>query len=136
MNLVQIVRSVALPVVTIAAAAASALSDGPADPGIVLGLRPGQWELRGRTEVTVRRVCVKEGTSLIQLRHPGKVCERIVLERTPNSIEVQYTCKGSGFGRTHIRRETPQLIQLESQGVADGLPFEHSAEGRWVGECS
>jgi len=98
-------------------------------------LRPGQWDLRQRGESMPQRVCIKAGMELIQLRHPGRICERIVLEQADSSILVQYTCRGSGFGRTRIRRETSQLVQIETQGVADGFPFDFSAEGRWVGEC-
>jgi hypothetical protein len=58
-----------------------------------------------------------------------------VLNQTRTEMTVQYTCKGSGFGRTQLRRETAQLVQIETQGVADGLPFDFSAEGRWAGEC-
>ena len=99
-------------------------------------LRDGQWELRQRGSSTGQRICAKGGgVALIQLRHPGRTCDRITLEDGASSIVIQYTCKGSGFGRTRIRRETAQLVQIETQGVADGFPFDFSAEGRWVGEC-
>ena len=48
---------------------------------------------------------------------------------------MQYTCRGRGYGRTHIRRETGRLVQIESQGIVDGLPFDFVAEGRRIGEC-
>jgi hypothetical protein len=51
-------------------------------------------------------------------------------------VVVQYTCRGKGYGRTHIRRETGRLVQIDSQGIAGGLPFEFSAEARRVGDCS
>ena len=41
-----------------------------------------------------------------------------------------------GYGLTRIRYETPRLIQLDSQGVANGLPFAFAAEGRRVGNCA
>ncbi|MBU3993587.1 MAG: hypothetical protein KKA12_13730 [Alphaproteobacteria bacterium] len=99
-------------------------------------LADGQWELRRRDGAGAQRLCVKDRIRLIQLRHPDLSCDRIVLEDTPTSVTVQYTCRGRGYGRTHIRRESGQLIQLDTQGIADGLPFEFSAEGRRVGECS
>ena len=108
----------------------------PPNSGVLGNVRAGQWDLRSRDGAISQTVCVSGGSGLIQLRHLGKACERIVLEQTASSIVVQYTCKGSGFGRTLIRRETPQLVQLETQGIADGLPFDYSAEGRWVGECA
>jgi len=99
-------------------------------------LKDGQWELRQRGASAGQRICSKGGgMALIQLRHPGRACDRITLEDGPSSIVIQYTCKGSGFGRTRIRRETAQLVQIETQGVADGFPFDFAVEGRWVGEC-
>ena len=52
-----------------------------------------------------------------------------------SDVTVQYTCPGRGFGRTHIRRETRRLVQIDTQGVAEGLPFSASIEGRRVGDC-
>lgn len=115
----------------------SSIVAAPPPTTTVLGsLREGQWELRERGSQATRRVCANGGVGLIQLQHAGKVCDRLVLEQTSQSILLQYTCKGSGFGRTRLRRETPQLVQIETQGVADGLPFDYASEGRWVGECA
>lgn len=96
----------------------------------------GRWELhfRGRPD-QVQRLCLRDARALIQLRHPEQPCDRIVVEDGSDSVTVQYTCRGRGYGRTHIRRETAQLIQVESQGIAGGLPFEFAAEGRRVGDC-
>lgn len=113
------------------------LSAGPSPADNVLDtLREGQWELRTRGSQSVQRLCVRGGLGLIQLRHPGKVCDRLVLEQTSYSILIQYTCKGSGFGRTRLRRESPELVQIETQGVAEGLPFDYASEGRWAGSCA
>lgn len=96
----------------------------------------GRWELhfRGRSD-QVQRLCLRDARALIQLRHPEQSCDRIVVEDGSDSVTVQYTCRGRGYGRTHIRRETAQLIQVESQGIAGGLPFDFAAEGRRVGDC-
>lgn len=99
-------------------------------------LEDGRWELRTRENGGVQRICVGDRRRLVQLRHPDLSCERLIVEDTPNSVTVQYTCRGRGYGRTHIRRETGQLIQVESQGVADGLPFDFAAEGRRTGDCA
>jgi hypothetical protein len=92
----------------------------------------GQWELRPRAGPT-ERICIRDGRELIQLRHPRQVCEVVVVEDEPHDVTVQYTCRGKGYGRTHIRPETSRLAQLDSQGIADGLPFYLEAELRWVG---
>jgi len=101
------------------------------------GLASGRWELRIRGEKNqVEKLCVRSGRALIQIRHPELACDRLVLEDAADSVTVQYTCPGRGYGRTHIRRETAQLVQLESQGVASGLPFDFAAEARRTGDCS
>jgi len=99
-------------------------------------LADGRWELRIRGDRNqVERICLHSGRSLIQLRHPDQSCDRLVVEDSDISVTVQYTCKGRGYGRTHIRRESDSLIQVDSQGIAGGLPFEFSAEGRRIGDC-
>jgi hypothetical protein len=96
----------------------------------------GRWELHFRGEQEpAKQICLHDGRDLIQLRHPDRTCNRLVIEDSDASVTVQYTCRGHGYGRTHIRRETDRLFQVESQGVADGLPFDFRAEGRRIGDC-
>lgn len=100
-------------------------------------LDTGRWEMRLRDPGNpTERLCVANGRRFIQLRHPESNCERFIVQDGPNDVTVQYTCRGRGYGRTHIRRETSRLVQIESQGIAAGLPFEFSAEARRVGDCS
>ena len=100
-------------------------------------LQNGRWELRFRdARGPVKQICLRDGKTLIQLRHPTAYCRRLVLEDEAALVTVQYTCTGKGYGRTSIRRETGSLVQIQTQGIADGLPFDFSIEGRRVGECS
>lgn len=100
-------------------------------------LSPGRWEVRYREPAAPpQQLCLSSGHGLIQLRHQGAACERFVVEDGPGRVVVQYTCKGRGYGRTHIRKESSQLAQISSQGIANGLPFEFTAEARRVGECN
>ena len=71
----------------------------------------------------------------MQLRHAGSACSRFVVEDAADKVTVQYTCKGNGYGRTSIRRETSTLVQIESQGIQGGLPFQFKAEARRTGAC-
>lgn len=98
-------------------------------------LAAGSWEIRYRSDNTRQRICLHNGRELIQLRHPQSGCNRFIVEDTADRVTVQYTCQGHGYGRTDIRRETPNIVQIESQGVADGLPFQFSAEARRSGAC-
>ena len=72
---------------------------------------------------------------VLQLRHPEGGCSQFVIEDAASKVTVQYTCPNNGFGRTNIRRETNSLVQIESQGIADGLPFQFTAEARRTGRC-
>ena len=99
-------------------------------------LDSGRWEMRERTGAAPQRLCMPSGRHLIQLRHPGAHCDSFVVEDGPAEVVVQYVCQGRGYGRTRVRRETNRLVQIDSQGIAKGLPFAFSAEARRVGNCS
>ena len=107
-------------------------------PLAMLGrLEPGSWDVHTRVPGGMaERICLRNGRGLIQLRHPAVVCQQLVVDDRPGEVTVQYTCQGKGYGRTRIRQETPRLVQIESQGIADGLPFSFSAEARRVGACA
>ncbi len=99
-------------------------------------LEPGRWELRMRDAGgTVERLCLPNTRRLIQLRHPDAACDRVIINDAESEVTVQYTCHGRGYGRTHIRRETNRLVQIDTQGIADGLPFAFMAEARRIGDC-
>lgn len=101
------------------------------------GLDAGRWELRVRNSGReTERLCVSNGRRFIQLRHPDAACDRFVLQDDPQAVTVQYTCRGKGYGRTEIRRETSRLVQIQSQGIVAGLPFDFTAEARRVGDCA
>jgi hypothetical protein len=97
----------------------------------------GQWEVRTRDLAAQRSLlCIDNGRDLIQLRHGGENCRSFVVEDGPGSVTVQYTCPGNGYGRTRIRFENARLAQVDSQGIAGGLPFDFSAEARKIGGCA
>ena len=99
-------------------------------------LDKGGWEVRYRDGSGTKKVCVKTGRELIQLRHTDSGCNRFVVEDGSSEVTVQYTCRGNGYGRTSIRKETGALVQIDTQGIADGKPFQCSAEGRRTGACN
>ncbi len=114
--------------VPVAAAQNSALA-------MLTSLEKGLWEVRFRSSGEKRRICVRSGLELVQLRHREGNCNRFVVEDGTSEVTVQYTCRGSGYGRTNIRRETSSLVQIESQGIEGGAPFDLSAEARRVSDC-
>jgi hypothetical protein len=96
----------------------------------------GNWELRMRgINGNVESICLDNGRKLIQLRHPAENCTSVIVDDAEAKVTVQYTCHGRGYGRTQIRRESSVLAQIDSQGIANGLPFAFAAEARRVGEC-
>lgn len=98
-------------------------------------LTKGEWTIKQRGNAPVRKICVRSGAELIQLMHQESGCNQIVVEDAATRVTVQYTCPSNGYGRTSIRRETPALVQLESQGIHDGMPFQMTAEARRTGAC-
>jgi hypothetical protein len=98
-------------------------------------LAKGEWTIKYRDGSPDRKICLRSGQELIQLRHKESGCNRFVVEDAASKVTVQYTCSGNGYGRTSIRRETPALVQLESQGIEGGLPFQFVAEARRTGSC-
>ena len=100
-------------------------------------LEKGRWELRDHDNASLprKRICVKTGRELIQLRHRQPGCRQFVVQDEPNEVTIQYTCRGNGFGRTSIRRESDSLVQIRSQGVLNGSPFLMAGEARREGDC-
>ncbi|MDP4573618.1 hypothetical protein Q9K02_00515 [Qipengyuania sp. G39] len=119
---------------SLAVVAAPALAQ--ASLAMLDSLDKGGWELRYRDGSTARKVCLRSGREFIQLRHRGSGCNRFVVEDGAREVTIQYTCRGNGYGRTSIRKETGSLVQIDSQGIADGKPFEFSAEARRTGSCN
>lgn len=98
-------------------------------------LTKGEWTMKHRDGSPDRKICVRSGQELIQLRHPETDCNQYVLEDAAARVTVQYTCPKNSFGWTNIRRETGGLVQIESQGIAGGMPFQFAAEARHTGPC-
>ncbi|MFC3786190.1 hypothetical protein GGR90_001642 [Sphingopyxis italica] len=99
-------------------------------------LEKGSWQLRERGKDTVvQTICIGDARRMIQVYHPGATCSRYVIEDTPNSVTVHYTCPGAGHGRTTIRSETNRLVQIDTQGIAEGRPFSQAIEARRTGGC-
>lgn len=118
-------------------AATSAIASRKSASLEMLGqIRPGLWELRDHGGANRQTLCIQSGRGFIQLRHPTDQCRSLILEDTPQAITVQYTCRATGYGRTRIRFERPTLVQIESQGIHSGLPFEIHAEARRLGDCT
>lgn len=114
-----------------------------AAPGLAQGngltmlgtLAKGEWTIKQRGAAPARKICVQSGAELIQIMHREAGCNQFVVEEGAGRVTVQYTCRGNGYGRTSIRRETASLVQIESQGIHEEMPFQLAAEARRTGSC-
>lgn len=128
-------RLAAFCLATLALSAGAAFAAPGAALAMLGKLQRGQWSITFEDGAPARSICLRDPAQLLQLRHARSVCSRFVVEDAPDKVTVQYTCRGDGFGRTSIRRETNSLVQIESQGVEGGRPFEFRAEARRTGAC-
>lgn len=99
---------------------------------------PGQYQVRefGPTaHPQPVAICVTDPAILLRREHPGSHCTQTVLAQNPMGLTVHYTCAAKGWGRSVLHFETPRLVRLETQGIANGLPFSYSAELRRIGDC-
>ena len=120
---------------TVAALAAMPIAAQAPELAMLSGLESGSWTLRLRDGGPAQRICVRTGREFIQLRHRQPNCERFVVSDGPNEVTVQYTCRGNGYGRTTIRRESNSLVQIRSRGNEGGSPFSIDGEARRTGSC-
>lgn len=121
-----------------AAVAGPALSQRAGGIGALSKLQPGLWQLRvlGNGSGRPAPVCLGDPTVLAQLQHRSSACSRLVVGQDAEQATVHYTCPAGGYGQTILRVETPRLVQVDTQGIADNVPFAYRAEARFVGSCS
>ena len=126
-----------LSAIFLAVLAVPAFSQAGGPPLTALrSVQHGLWELQEKgSKAPPQRVCARDPMQLVQVRHGATACSRFVVENLPTRGTVYYTCPGAGHGQTTIRVESPKLIQLDSQGIADKSPFNASYEGRYAGVC-
>lgn len=103
-------------------------------PIALRGLETGEWELHERGAES-RKLCVSDLRQLLQVRHGRTLCRSMTVDDGHQSTIVNYDCAAAGNGRTELRVETARLVQINSQGVANGAPFAFALEGRRVGAC-
>lgn len=106
-------------------------------PQALRTLETGEWELRGRGEgAETRKLCISDLRQLLQVQHGKALCRSFIISDGAQAVSVTYDCAAAGNGRTDLRVETNKLVQIRTQGVAQGAPFAFDTEGRRVGACS
>lgn len=117
-------------------ASAAGIAQGPA-LAMLDRLEPGLWEVTPHGAASNgAQLCIDSGRKLIQIRHSRETCRKFVVEDNAGTVVVQYTCPTGGYGHTKVRFENPRLVQVETQGIDNGLPFNFTAEARRTGSCS
>lgn len=120
------------------------MAAAPADPArdmqALAGLEKGLWEVRERSTAPqdqrpARKLCVRDMTRLLQINHDGIACKHFIVTDVAEKASITYQCNGKGAGRTDLRVETPRLVQIETQGISNGMPFSESLEARHIGRC-
>lgn len=109
-------------------------------PELLQTLERGLWQLRavggGASSAAASQLCVGDPRMLAQIQHLNNAqCSHYVVRSSPTSVTISYSCKGAGQGLTTIRKESPRLIQIQSQGIRNGEPFSFSVEGRRSAAC-
>ncbi len=99
-------------------------------------LEKGSWQMqeRGKTQAP-QTICLGDARRMIQIYHPRANCSRYIIEDTPNSVTVHSHLARRRPWRTTIRSETNRLVQIDTQGIADGRPFSQAIEARRTGGC-
>ena len=124
-----------LAAVGLVAVAVGAAAQGPR-PALLDQLRPGSWTLHEIGSPAARRtICVTDAASLLQVHHGAAQCARFVVSSDQRTTTVSYTCAGQGYGRTTLTAESPTLVRIQTQGLAQGAPFDMDYEARRAGIC-
>jgi hypothetical protein len=134
MRVVGPMRIAAGAALLLIAGGAAAQQRGPTLP-LLNGVEKGKWQFRD-AEGKLRELCITDPQRLVQLYHGPDQCQQFLMDSSERGATVRYVCPGHGHGRTTISVETPRVLSIDTQGVADGVPFSEQLDGRRVGTCS
>jgi hypothetical protein len=102
----------------------------------VLSASGGLWEIsKSATGTNAERQCVPQAAALAQWEHRKGQCTRVVISSTETDAVIHYTCTGGGFGQSKMHVITPRTLRIETQGIADGFPFNYTLHARRIGDC-
>jgi hypothetical protein len=126
-----------LALLALASVAAPASSQRGGSIAALNKIQPGLWQLRvlGREGAKPAALCLSDPAVLAQLQHRSQPCSRLVVAQDGTGATVHYTCQAGGYGQTSLRIETPRLVQIDTQGILDNVPFAYRAEARFAGAC-
>ncbi len=123
-----------LPTLCVAGVLAIAGLGAAAPTSALSQVEGGLWEI-SRTGALPQRLCVAEPAALAQYEHRSASCTRSLIREAGPAATIRYTCPGGGFGQSTITRLTPRSLRIETQGIADGAPFQYRLQARRIGNC-
>ena len=132
------VRFLRLGIIAIVASVGAAAAMAPLQRiNAMSRVLPGLWTIHAldKGESDVAPFCVTDTARLLQFRHPGATCSRFIIADTDRIATIQYSCAGAGWGRTSVRVISPEMLRLDTQGIAGKAPFALAAEAHRVGDC-
>jgi hypothetical protein len=124
--------------ISIALSGALLLAAWPAatqQPGPLAQVERGLWDVHGSSGAPIGSVCLGDPLLLAQPLHPPQSCSARIESADGHVVTVSFVCPGMGRGRTLLRVETPRLVQIDMQGISNGLPFALRAQARHTGAC-
>jgi hypothetical protein len=105
-------------------------------PALFAQTAGGMWEVSGVPGAsTPVRQCIADTALLARFEHRAQNCSFKVISDNRTSAVVDYSCGGAGFGHSRIDMITPRSLRIETQGIADRLPFSYVLQARRVGDC-
>ncbi|GAA3890972.1 hypothetical protein GCM10022276_07600 [Sphingomonas limnosediminicola] len=106
-------------------------------PSALFQAAPGLWEVSGVPGARgPLKQCLTDIAPLARFEHRNRSCSARVISDNASSTVVEYSCGAAGFGRSRIESITPRSLRIETQGIAQSLPFNYVIQARRVGDCS
>lgn len=115
----------------------TAVAGQPGGPDFTPGFyRVTPVDRNSRASEKPQMLCAADAQALLRLGHGNASgCHDRFVQPGQDRTTVTYSCAADGWGRSELRRETPELYQLDTQGIAHRQPFAFRAEARRIGSC-
>lgn len=95
------------------------------------------WEIDGVPGTrSPARACIADVQLFTRFEHRAKKCSAKALSDDGRSVIIEYTCGGSGFGRSKLEAITPRTLKIDTQGISNALPFNYTLNARRIGDCA
>ena len=104
-----------------------------AAPSVLAGVNGGLWEVSGQGAPV--RLCLADPLLLAAYEHRSTRCTRSVIRSDGQSAVVSYSCSGGGFGHSELSVLTPRSLQIDTQGILGGEPYNYVLDARRLGDC-